>query len=74
LSSERLHPATDGNRCRDPESNILWSLGNLAEEVEEGLLETKGSRTPQENLQNQLAWVHGALTETEVATRDPAWF
>ena len=32
LSSERLHPATDGNRCRDPQPNIRQSLGNPVEE------------------------------------------
>jgi hypothetical protein len=29
LLPERLHPATDENRCRNPEPNIRWSLGNL---------------------------------------------
>lgn len=37
LSSERLHPATDKNRCRDPPPNIRWSLGSTAEDGEEGL-------------------------------------
>jgi hypothetical protein len=27
LSSETLHPANDGNRCRDPQPNIRQSLG-----------------------------------------------
>jgi hypothetical protein len=26
LSSEKLHPATDGNRCRDPQPNTRQSL------------------------------------------------
>lgn len=34
-SSERLHPATNGSRCRDPQSNIRCSPGNLAEQEEE---------------------------------------
>jgi hypothetical protein len=61
MSSERLHPVTDGNRYRDPHSNFKWSLGNSAEEGEEGLKETEGSRTPQESLQNQLSWAHRFL-------------
>jgi hypothetical protein len=31
MSSERLHPAIDGNRCRDPEPNTGWNLGSLEE-------------------------------------------
>ena len=27
-----VSPATDGNRCRDSQANIRWSLGNPAEE------------------------------------------
>jgi hypothetical protein len=27
MSSERLHPTADRNRCRDPQPNISWSLG-----------------------------------------------
>ena len=34
-------------------------LVNLMEEGEEGSKETERSRTPQENLQNQLTWAHG---------------
>ena len=51
MSSERLHPATDGKRCRDPQSNIRQSAGNPAEKEEEGV---RGSRTAQENPQNNL--------------------
>jgi hypothetical protein len=28
---ERLHPGTEGNRCRDPQSNISQNLGSHAE-------------------------------------------
>ncbi|CAO2581573.1 hypothetical protein LEMLEM_LOCUS2003 [Lemmus lemmus] len=35
LSSERLHPGIDGNRGRDPHSNIRWRSGNIDEEREE---------------------------------------
>jgi hypothetical protein len=62
LSSERLHPAVGGNKCRDPQPNIRqraqreewqgWSGGK-------GMREPERSRTPQENLQNQLTWAHG---------------
>ena len=45
MSSERLHPVTDGNRYRDPHSNFKWSLGNSAEEGEEGFRVMTGVRT-----------------------------
>jgi hypothetical protein len=32
LSSERLHPETDGERWKDPQTNIRQSSGNTAEE------------------------------------------
>ena len=35
MSSVRLHPATDGNRCRDPPPNIRWSSKDPDEVVEE---------------------------------------
>jgi hypothetical protein len=35
--SEMLHPGTDINRCRDPQSNTRWCLGTLVEEKEKGL-------------------------------------
>ena len=35
LSSERLHPAADSDRCRHPQKNTGWSLGTLMEEQEE---------------------------------------
>ena len=40
FSLERLQPATDGNRCKDPKPkpkpkpNIRWSSGNPAEDGE----------------------------------------
>jgi hypothetical protein len=47
MSSERLHPAADGNRCRNPQTNIRQkSSGSLVEELEEGLRELEESRTP----------------------------
>jgi hypothetical protein len=36
-SSERLYPAADGNRCRDPQSNIRQSSWNPVEDGEERL-------------------------------------
>ena len=57
LSSEMLHPATDGNRCRLTHSQttgrtwgILWKRGRKDGNIQ------KGSRTTQENPQNQLTW------------------
>jgi hypothetical protein len=41
LSSKRLHPSADENRCRDPQSNISRSSGSL---VEEGEGRTEGAR------------------------------
>jgi len=32
LSSERLYPAPDSGRCRDPQTNSEWSLRSLMEE------------------------------------------
>jgi hypothetical protein len=29
MLSDRLHPATDGNRCRHPQENIRQSLENM---------------------------------------------
>lgn len=40
--SGSLHPVTDGNRHRDPLPDTGASLGNPAEEGEEGLLEPEG--------------------------------
>jgi hypothetical protein len=45
LSSERLHPAADWNRCRYPQPNIEQSPGTLLEE----LRTMKGIGTPHKN-------------------------
>jgi hypothetical protein len=37
LSSEKLNPALHGSRYRDWQANIRQSLGNPAEDIEEGL-------------------------------------
>jgi hypothetical protein len=42
VSSERLHPAVDSDRCREPQPNILWSLRTLMEELGERLRASKG--------------------------------
>jgi hypothetical protein len=41
LSSEKIHPATDGNRCREHQHQ---SGGNLVEETGKGLKELERSR------------------------------
>jgi hypothetical protein len=41
LFSERLHPASNGKRCRDSQLNIIWSLRSLREELGEGLRDRK---------------------------------
>jgi len=61
LSSERLHPASDSDRCRHPQPNSGWSSGTLMEEQEEGLWALKGMGTPQEEQQSQLTWSLGTL-------------
>ena len=37
MSPERLHPAADGNRCRDTQPNIRQSSGNLVEDLGRGI-------------------------------------
>lgn len=49
LSSEGLHPATDGN--------IRQTSENPVEEEEEGSWEPEGPRTPQENPVS-ITWAH----------------
>jgi hypothetical protein len=58
LSSERFHTAADLNRCRHPQTNSKWSLGNLMKE-EERLQAQRGIGTPQEDQQCQLTWTLG---------------
>lgn len=48
LSSQRLHPVADSNRCRHPEANSGLKLGILMEENGEGLQATEKLGTPQE--------------------------
>jgi hypothetical protein len=45
LSSEKLHPAAIGNRCRYPQPN-RWSSESLVEELGEGLRDLKRIGTP----------------------------
>jgi hypothetical protein len=46
------------NGFTDPQPNTRRDPGNLTEGGEEVSEEPKGSRTPQENVQNQLTWAH----------------
>ena len=62
VSFERFHPTTDGNRYRNPQPNIRWSLGNAMEREEEGLKELESSRT-QEKLHYQITWAHRGQTK-----------
>ena len=59
LLPERFYLAADGNRCRDPQTNIRQSLAGLVAESGEGLKELEGSRTQQRDLWSQLTWAHG---------------
>jgi hypothetical protein len=42
LSLERLHAATDGNKCRDPQPNIRWSPVILLKNRRENCSSQKG--------------------------------
>jgi hypothetical protein len=53
LSSERLHLAADGDKCRNPQPSIRQGSGSIEEESGEGL-RIEGSRTSHEVLQSQL--------------------
>jgi hypothetical protein len=68
LSFERLHPVADSDRYRHPQSNTEWSLGTLMEGQEEGLWDTKGIETPQEDQPSQLTWTLG-LSKSEPPTK-----
>ena len=48
ISLERLHLAEDGNRCRDPQSNIRQGLGSLVKEWGIKLRKLDKEVTPQE--------------------------
>jgi hypothetical protein len=50
-SSERLPPTADGNRFRDPQPNIRWSLWSLVEESGGRIEGPKKIGTPQEDQQ-----------------------
>lgn len=63
MSFERLHSADDSDRCRDQQLNIVWSLGTLMTELEEGLRAPKGIGTLQEAQQSQLPWTCGDLKD-----------
>jgi len=71
LSSERLQPAANRNRCRDPQPNIKWSLGRLLEELGDGLRNLEGIGIPQGSQQNKLTWPLG-VPETEPPTKEQA--
>jgi hypothetical protein len=49
LFSERSHPEADHNRCKEPQSNISWSLESLVEPLGRGLRKPEGRRTLQED-------------------------
>ena len=53
LSPERLHPAVDGGRCRDPQPNIRQSPGSLVEELGIEVIKSEVLRAPQEDPQSQ---------------------
>ena len=56
MSLESLHIVSDGNSCRDSQTNIRTSSRNTAEKELEGIKEPEESGTPQEHgIQNELS-------------------
>jgi hypothetical protein len=53
-SSKRLHPTTDGGRCRVPQPNIRQSSGNPSEDTGKGSKEPEKSRTHLENVAHRI--------------------
>jgi hypothetical protein len=54
LSSERLHSVADSHRCRDPQPNIGGSFGTLIKKFGEGLRDSKGIGSPNDDKQSQI--------------------
>lgn len=69
MSSESLHPAANGKRCRDSHPNIRWSSWCLIEELGE-LRDLKRTGTPQEDKQSQLVWI---FKVPESPSKERAW-
>lgn len=62
--SENLHPGTEGNRCRDPESSTGPS-SMLKRGSKDGRIGVWGSRLCQGNPQRRLSWT--------LTAREPTW-
>ena len=56
LSSERLHPAADQNRFRDPQPNIRQSMSRIIEQIVEKLKDPEGIGNKQEDKQIEQNW------------------
>jgi hypothetical protein len=56
MYSERLHSAANGKSYKESHPNIRWSPGVYGR-VGERLKDLKRIGTPEENQQNQLAWI-----------------
>ena len=71
LSSEKIHPATDGNRCRERQHQTQWreSCGRGRERIE-GAGEVKNTTRRPTELTNVGPW---GLTETEPSTEGHGW-
>jgi hypothetical protein len=67
-ASGTTDPEADWNRCRDPQSNIGWSLGSLVKELGEGQDRTS-TRRPMDQ-QTCIPW---RLPETEPPTKEHPW-
>jgi hypothetical protein len=62
-SSERLYTARDRNKYRDPQTNIIWHIGYLLNELRKGLKSKKEIVNPQKYEQNQQTWILGSLRD-----------
>jgi hypothetical protein len=70
LSSERLYPAADSNRCRHLQPNSGWSLETLMEESGGRIGVPKGIGTPQEDQQSTDRDGPLGLSESEPPTKE----
>jgi hypothetical protein len=59
LSRERFYPVVEGNIGREPQPRIRVTLWYHVKVCRMELRELEGSKSPKEDLQNELSWAHG---------------
>ena len=69
LCPERFHPATDGNRCRDPQPNIKQTSGSLVEEWGIQMSKLEGAKDTQGPTESLSPW---RLKKTELPAKKHA--